>query len=102
MNPLLKKGLAAVALKQAYDKVQERRHPKKPSLLSRVTPLAMVGALGGALFYLSKSGKLGPMVNQIRGKSESTGTSDWQATSAVTDAASATSAPSPTTETTGT
>lgn len=101
MNPVLKRALAAVAVKQAYDKVQEMRQPRKPSLLSRATPLAVVGALGGALFYLSKSGKLGPMMEQIRGKSESTGESDWQTTPAVTDAASATSAPSPTTETTG-
>lgn len=67
MNPIVKKVLAAVAVKEAIEKVQEMRRPK-PSLWSRISPLAFVAAIGGALFYLNKSGKLAPMVEQVKGK----------------------------------
>ena len=67
MNPIVKKVLAAVAVKEAIEKVQEMRRPK-PSLWSRISPLAFVAAIGGALFYLNKSGKLGPVVDQVKGK----------------------------------
>ncbi len=77
MNPLVKRALAVVAVKQAYDKVQEMRRPKKPSLLSRISPVAMLGALGGALFYLGKSGRLRPVVDQVRGKA-GRGETDWE------------------------
>ena len=60
MNPLVKKVVAAVAVKEAIEKVQEMRRPK-PSLWSRISPLAFLAAIGGALFYLGKSGKLGAL-----------------------------------------
>ena len=68
MNPMLKKVVAAVAIKEAIEKVQEMRRPK-PSLWSRVSPFALVAALGGALFYLNKSG----MLEGIKGKGGSGG-----------------------------
>jgi len=93
MNPMLKKIVAAVAVKEAIEKVQEMRKPK-PSLWSRMSPLAFVAAIGGALFYLGKSGKLGPVVEGVKGKtgsgSNSNGTSSW-------DGGSASTAPSPST-----
>lgn len=72
MNPLLKKVVAAVAIKEGIEKVQEMRRPK-PSLWSRISPLALVAALGGALFYLNKSGKLGTLVGSAKGGSGSSG-----------------------------
>ncbi|MDQ4125413.1 MAG: hypothetical protein M3134_07430 [Actinomycetota bacterium] len=97
MNPMLKKVLAAVAVKEAIEKVQEMRRPK-PSLWSRMSPLAFVAAIGGALFYLNKSGKLGPVVEQVKGKAGSggstNGASSWDGGSSST---SAPPAPSPTT-----
>lgn len=72
MNPLVKKVIAAVAVKEAIEKVQEMRRPK-PSLWSRVSPFALVAALGGALFYLNKSGKLAPMLEGVKGKGGSGG-----------------------------
>lgn len=90
MNPIVKKVLAAVAVKEAIEKVQEMRRPK-PSLWSRISPLAFVAAIGGALFYLNKTGKLGPVVDQVKGKAGgssngSNGTGSWDAS---------TTAPSP-------
>ena len=78
MNPLLKKVLAAVAIKEGIEKIQEMRNPK-PSFLARITrPLLMLGAGGGA-FWLYKTGKLQPLVNQAKsmtgsGTTESTQT----------------------------
>lgn len=98
MNPLLKKVLAAVAVKEAIEKVQEMRRPK-PSLWSRISPLALVAAVGGALFYLNKSGKLGPVVGQVKdkvGSSSSNGSSSWDGGSSAPAAPSTTTAPSPT------
>lgn len=65
MNPLLKKVLAAVAIKEGIEKIQEMRNPK-PSFMARITrPLMMLGAGGGA-FWLYKTGKLQPLVNQAK------------------------------------
>ncbi|MDQ3953736.1 MAG: hypothetical protein M3279_12370 [Actinomycetota bacterium] len=97
MNPLVKKVVAAVAIKEAIEKVQEMRRPK-PSLWSRLAPLAFVAAIGGAIFYLNKSGKLGPVVDQVKGKAGSGGSSNgsgaWDGGPAPS---SSTTAPTPTT-----
>ena len=98
MSPLLKKVVAAVAVKEAIEKVQEMRRPK-PSLWSRISPLAFVAAIGGALFYLNKSGKLSPVVEQVKGKvgsSNGNGSSSWNGGGSSTTAPSG-PAPSPTT-----
>ncbi|MDQ3957611.1 MAG: hypothetical protein M3273_04735 [Actinomycetota bacterium] len=93
MNPLLKKVIAAVAIKEGIEKIQDMRRPK-PSLWSRISPFAAIAALGGALFYLNKSGRLGPVVGQVKEKvgSGSPGTSSWEGNGATTS-----SSPSPTT-----
>jgi hypothetical protein len=86
MNPMLKKVLAAVAIKEGIEKVQEMRRPK-PSLWSRISPVVLVAALGGALFYLNKSGKLGPLMGQVKDKAgggSSNGSGAWDAASAAT------------------
>lgn len=82
MNPLLKKVVAAVAIKEGIEKIQEMRRPK-PSLWSRISPVALVAALGGALFYLNKSGKLAPILGGVKdkvgsgGSSGSNGSGSW-------------------------
>lgn len=79
MNPMLKKVLAAVAIKEGIEKVQEMRRPK-PSLMSRLSPFAIVAALGGALFYLNKSGKLAQLTGGAKDKatpSGSNGSGTW-------------------------
>jgi hypothetical protein len=94
MNPLLKKLVAAVAIKEGIEKIQEMRRPK-PSLWSRIPPLAIVAALGGALFYLNKNGKLGPVVNQVKDKvgggSNGGGSGSWDSHGTSTGSTSATS-----------
>lgn len=97
MNPFLKKVVAAVAVKEVIEKVQEMRRPK-PSLWSRVSPLALLAAVGGALFFLNKSGKLSPVVGQVKDKvggGSSNGSRSWNGGPAAS-APSAPSAPSPT------
>ena len=65
MNPLLKKVLAALAIKEGFEKIQEMRNPR-PSLMARITrPLMMLGAGGGA-YWLYKTGKLQPLVDQAK------------------------------------
>ena len=80
MNPLLKKVLAAVAIKEGIEKIQEMRNPR-PSFMARITrPLMMLGAGGGA-FWLYKTGKLTPLVEQAKsltGKGSSEGNESTQ------------------------
>ncbi len=98
MNPLLKKVVAAVAVKEAIEKVQEMRRPK-PSLWSRISPFALVVVVGGALFYLNKRGKLAPVVDQVKDKvggNSSNGSTSWDEGSPAPAAPSTTTAPSPT------
>lgn len=100
MNPLVKKVVAAVAIKEAIEKVQEMRRPK-PSLWSRLSPLAFVAAIGGAIFYLNRTGKLGPVVDQVKGKAGSGGSSNTPAPPAwdggAAPSSSSATAPTPTT-----
>jgi hypothetical protein len=72
MNPFLKKVLAAVAIKEGIEKVQEMRRPK-PSLASRISPIAFIAALGGALFYLNKRGKLASLMGGAKDTTSSSG-----------------------------
>lgn len=66
MKPLLKKVIAAVAVKEGIEKIQEMRAPK-PTVRDRVGgPLKML-TLGGGLFYLYKSGRLTPWVDKAKG-----------------------------------
>ena len=98
MNPMLKKIVAAVAVKEAIEKVQEMRRPK-PSLWSRLSPFAIIALIGGALFYLNKSGKLSPVLDQVKGKAGSNGASGPNGASAW-DGGSSSTAPSTPTPTT--
>lgn len=58
MSPIAKKALAAVALKQVYDRVQEARQPQKPSFFARLFKLSLVGGLVGGAVYAFKNGML--------------------------------------------
>lgn len=78
MNPLLKKVAGAWAIKEAVEYVQDRRQPKR-SVFSKLSPLLVLSAIGGAGYYLYKNGKLGPLVekvDELRSGSNSSSTSD--------------------------
>lgn len=82
MKPILKKVLAAVAIKEGVEKVVEMRKPKR-SAWSRVTPLLVIVGLGGALAFLAKTGKLQPAMEKAKsltgnGESRSEGTTESQ------------------------
>lgn len=73
MNPLVKKAVAAVAVKEIVDRIQEARKPKKPSLLARAGKLSLYGGLLAGSVYLVRSGKLQGIVERFRGG----GYSEW-------------------------
>jgi hypothetical protein len=65
MSPIAKKALAAVALKQVYDRVQEARQPQKPSFLARLFKLTLLGGVIGGAAYAYKNGML-PIGNKTQ------------------------------------
>ncbi len=68
INPALKKVLAAVAVKQVVDRIQEARAPRKSFLRRNFGKLAFV-AVGVTGFYAYKSGKIDQLLG---GSSRST------------------------------
>ena len=82
MNPTLKKILGAIAIKEAVDKINEWRAPKKPSLIKRFGRLLLIGGAAGAGLYAYKSGALEPVMDKIKGKSSSPDSSRGAKTSA--------------------
>lgn len=99
MNPMLKKVLAALAIKEGYEKIQEMRSPK-PSLWSRISrPLMMLGAGGGA-YWLYKNGKLQPLVDKAKDMTGSGDSESTQSFTAPTGANGATTSGSVTTSST--
>jgi hypothetical protein len=69
VNPLVKRAIAAVAVKKAWDRYQEARHPRRPSLWARLgLPVAVLATGGAAIAFLGKTGRLQPVVDQVRGK----------------------------------
>jgi hypothetical protein len=79
MNPTVKKAVTALAIKEAYERIQDLRKPKKPSFFARLGKLVLWGGAGGGLYYLFKSGKLQPLIDQAKsltgGGDHSSGTS---------------------------
>jgi hypothetical protein len=65
VNPLLKKGIAAVAIVKGIDKIQDMRKPKR-SRASRVSPMLALVGLGAGVFYLNKTGKLQPLIEKAK------------------------------------
>jgi hypothetical protein len=63
MSPIVKRVLAALAIKEVIDRVQEARKPKR-SLFGRLGSPLVLAALGGSIFYLYKNGKLDPVIEQ--------------------------------------
>ena len=72
MNGLVKKVLAALAIKEGIEKIQEMRRPK-PSLASRLKRPSLLLVLAGGAVYLQQTGKLGPLLQKAKGLSGSSG-----------------------------
>ncbi len=73
MNPIIKKAVAALAVKEAIERVQEMRAPKKPSLGERLKPVFVLASLGGVAAYLVRSGRL----NDLMGRADAGGPTDY-------------------------
>jgi hypothetical protein len=71
MNPTLKKLLAAVAVKEGIEKIQEWRKPQKPSIWSRLGKTAMVVGAGAGAYYAYKNGMFNGVIDQLKGKPRS-------------------------------
>lgn len=69
MNPLVKKAVAALAIKEGIDRIQEARRPQKPSLLARLFKLSLIGGAAYGLFYAYKTGALQGLVDKAKGDS---------------------------------
>lgn len=65
MNSILKKAIAAVAVTKGIEKIQDMRRPKR-SFASRISPALALAGLGAGVFYLSKTGKLQPLVARAK------------------------------------
>jgi hypothetical protein len=76
MKPIVKRVITAVAVKKAWDKFQESRRPQRPSLWARAGFPTVALVAGGTLVYLGVSGRLQPVVNQVRGRTGSGGGSE--------------------------
>jgi hypothetical protein len=66
MSGLVKKVLAALAVKEGIEKIQEMRRPKRSFLSRMKRPVLLLGLAGGAV-YLQQTGKLGPLLQQAKG-----------------------------------
>ena len=58
MRPIVKKAVAALAIKEGLERIAEARRPKKPSLGARLLKLTVIGGLAYGAFYAYKSGLL--------------------------------------------
>lgn len=56
MKPIVKKALAAVAIKEAVERIAEARRPPKPSKLARLAKFTLFAGIIGAGWYAYRSG----------------------------------------------
>ena len=65
MNSIVKKAIAAVAITKGIEKIQDMRRPKR-SFASRISPVLALAGLGAGVFYLSKTGRLQPLIARAK------------------------------------
>jgi hypothetical protein len=103
VSPWIKRIVAALAIREGIERVQEMRQPKR-SFFQRMSRPLLFSALGGGVFYLYKNGKLEPMVDQAKqlmgqdsnGQSEAfSSESTWSAPAATTGTTSVGAASTP-------
>ena len=66
MNPTVRKMLAGIAIERGVQQIVRMRRRRKRSLLGRLRFPALAFAGGGAVFYLAKTGRLSPMLDQAK------------------------------------
>ena len=65
MNSIFKKAIAAIAVTKGIEKIQDMRRPKR-SFGSRISPVLALAGLGAGVFYLSKTGRLQPLIARAK------------------------------------
>lgn len=65
MRPIVKKVLAAVAVKEGVERIMGSRKPKR-SAWAKITPVLIVAGAAGAVAFLAKTGKLQPAVEKAK------------------------------------
>ena len=63
MQPIVKRVLGAIAIKEVIDRVQEARKPKK-GLIGRLGSPVVLVAVAGGVYYLYRTGKLTGLIEQ--------------------------------------
>jgi hypothetical protein len=71
MNPVVKKVVAALAIKEGIEAIQEWRRPAKPSIWSRLGKTAAIAGVAAGAYYAYRNGMLDGLVDQLKGKSRS-------------------------------
>lgn len=66
MKPIVKKAVAALAIKEGIERINEMRKPKKPSLWARLGKFGLIAGAAGGAFYAYKSG----LVDSLLGRSK--------------------------------
>lgn len=74
MNPILKKAIAALAIKEGIERINEMRQPQKPSVLARLGKLGLIAGAAGGAFYAYKSG----LLDSLLGRSKDRGYDTYQ------------------------
>lgn len=65
MGRWIKRIIAAIAIKEGIERIQEARRPQKRRGRGLMRVLTL-GAIGGGIAYLYKTGKLQPMLEQAK------------------------------------
>jgi len=65
VNSIVKKAIAAIAVTKGIEKIQDMRRPKR-SFGSRISPVLALAGLGAGVFYLSKTGRLQPLIARAK------------------------------------
>jgi hypothetical protein len=65
MSPMMKRVGAALAAKELYERLQEKRRPKQSFAQRNAGKLALL-AIGGGAFFLYRTGKLAPLIKQAK------------------------------------
>ena len=56
MKPIVKKAVAALAIKEGIERIAEARRPKKPSLAARLAKFGLLAGGAAGLFYAYRTG----------------------------------------------
>lgn len=66
MKPIVKKAIAALAIKEGIERINEARKPKKPSFAARLGKFSLFAGAAGGAFYAYKSGLFDSLLGKAK------------------------------------